>query len=198
MEFVDNVTASDWYTGRAVVVLLPEGERDEWHGYYTLAARGQDYVFTAPDSRRFRFPRDDAEAADAHYDRAIAALERSCCAVRVGQQPAAVIDGEGGQARWLSFANGAGGVWACQAYAPSDEAALAALDRIPDQGWERLIELDLPGGRYCIQEAGPHGREPGIQRIAIELRPGKYTVSRLDFAPDEETLFYLHRLELAR
>jgi hypothetical protein len=185
----------EWIGDDGPLVLLADAEAPGWLGAFREATDedDDDEVEEVGEKRLVLDPEIDEDDPATDYARACQRLEPPARAALVpfAGGTALGLETSGHQAACISIATGV--VIAKWVFAPTEEAAEAALAALPDDiAWKDTgIVWQIPPGGARLHVAGDRFEGEGVP---LAIGKGRHAVETGVFEPDEETSFELWRL----
>ncbi|UQA60658.1 hypothetical protein [Polyangium aurulentum] len=185
----------EWLGDDGPLVLLADAEAPGWLGAWREATDedDEDDVEEVGDKRLVIDPDIDEDEPATDYARTCARLEPPVVAALVPYAGGTALGLETSGHQAALVADAAGVVIAKWVFAPSEEAADAALAALPkDIAWKDTgIVWQVPSRGVRLHVAGDRFEGEGIP---FAIGKGSYSVETGVFEPDDETSFELWRL----
>ncbi len=140
----------------------------------------------------FHWEKDLAYPDKTHYD-SVCEFEGLVGVVVVDGIQVIVLGDEPATTAWHPFPDKQGGLLIRWIYANGMEAVKKMLKQIPAHGWTHETEVDIESAELILFDSAALGTEIE-ESIELRLTPGRYEISSLEYHPDDQTHFRLHRM----
>ena len=165
------------------LAIIAEKDLQKWVGCF-----GKISVQTGA----IQWEKDLAYPEKTHYD-TVCEFEGLVGVVVVDGIQVIVLGDEPATTAWYPFLDRQGGLLIGWIYANEMEAVEKLLKQIPAQGWRYETEVDIDSAELMLFDSASLGTEIH-ESIKLLLIPGRYEISSLEYQPDDQTHFRLHRI----
>lgn len=104
-----------------------------------------------------------------------------------------ILGDEPATTAWHPLFHEDGGILIRWIYANGMEAVNDLLERIPYEGWTFETEVIIQSSEWVLFDSAAMGMEVD-EVLPLRLQSGKYEFSSLEYHPDDQTHFRLHRI----